>query len=121
MTHSARKLASTLVGACAITIALQCMAESAPSNVESLIIGSNWKEASRAIFLEAKSANRFEWTIPTGQAKAGFLEDALDTIAGMHPNTQPGALLALVVDAPSISPEKKAELVQRALARILHK
>lgn len=115
VTHSARKLASTLVGACAITIALQCMAESAPSNVESLIIGSNWKEASRAIFLEAKSVDRFEWTIPTGQAKAGFLEDALNTIAGMHPNTQPGALLALVVDAPSISPEKKAELVQRAL------
>jgi len=115
VTRSARKFTSTLVGAFAITIALQCMAESTPSNVESLIIGDNWKEASRAIFLEAKSVYRFEWTIPTGQAKAGFLEDALDTIAGMPPNTQPGALLALVVDVPSISPKMKAVLVQRAL------
>jgi hypothetical protein len=115
VSRSARKLAPTLVGACAITIALQCMAESAPSNVESLIIGDNWKEASRAIFLEAKSVNRFDWTIPTGQANAGFLEDALDTIAGKPPNTQSGALLALVIDVPSISPEMKAGLVQRAL------
>lgn len=45
------------------------------------------------MFLEAKSANKFEWSIPAGQAKAGFIDDALDTIAGMHPNMQPGALL----------------------------
>lgn len=107
-------MASTLLGAYAVAIALQCMAEPVSPNVESLINSSKWKEASRAIFLEAKSADRFEWSIPTGQAKAGFFEDALNTITGMHPNTQPGALLALVFDVPSIPQEKKEELVQRA-------
>lgn len=90
------------------------MAEPAPSNVESLIRGNNWKDASRAIFLEARSANKFEGAIPSGQAKAGFLDDALDTIAGMHANTQPSALVALVADVPSIPPTQAAEIVQRA-------
>lgn len=94
------------------------MAESAPvkpNNVESLINRNKWKEASRAIFLEARSVDKFEWSIPAGQARAGFLEDALDTIADVAPNSQPGALLALVADVPSIPPEKKAELVKAAL------
>ena len=115
MKHSARGLCSALVGAWAIVTALHCAAEQAPSNVETLISGNRWKEASRAMFLEAKSANKFEWSIPAGQAKAGFIDDALDTIAGMHPNMQPGALLALVADVPSIPPKHSFELVQRAL------
>lgn len=106
---------SVIVGIWAFVTALHCAAEQAPSNVESLISGNRWKEASRAMFLEAKSANKFEWSIPAGQAKAGFLDDALDTIAGMHPNTQPAALLALVADVPSIPPKHSFELVQRAL------
>lgn len=107
-----------LFGSCTIAIALSCMAESAPvkpNNVESLINRNKWKEASRAIFLEARSVDKFEWSIPAGQARAGFLEDALDTIADVAPNSQPGALLALVADVPSIPPEKKAELVKAAL------
>ncbi|QBE67611.1 hypothetical protein EWM63_31320 [Pseudoduganella lutea] len=97
-------------------MAFQCAAEQAPSDVEALMSNNRWKEASRAIFLEAKSANKFEWSIPAGQANAGFLDDALDTIAGMHPNTQSSALLALVADVPSIPPKRSVELVQRALA-----
>ncbi|HJV73928.1 MAG TPA: hypothetical protein VJ654_06890 [Noviherbaspirillum sp.] len=115
MKYSARMLRSALVAAWAVATALHCAAEQAPSNVETLISDNRWKEASRAVFLEAKSANKFEWSIPAGQAKAGFLDDALDTIAGMHPNMQPGALLALVADVPSIPPKLSVELVQRAL------
>lgn len=115
MKCSARVLRSTLVGVWAVVTAFHCAAEPAPSNVESLISGNRWKEASRAIFVEAKSANKFEWSILAGQAKAGFFDDALDTIAGMHPNMQPGALLALVADVPSIPPKHAVKLVQRAL------
>lgn len=115
MKYLARVLRSALVGAWTVATALHCAAEQAPSNVEALISSNRWKEASRAIFLEAKSANKFEWSTPAGQAKAGFLDDALDTIAGMHPNMQPGALLALVADVPSIPPKQAVELVQRAL------
>lgn len=67
------------------------------------------------MFLEARSADRFELSIPTGQAKAGFFDDALETIGGLHPNMQPGALLALVANIPSIPPKLSVELVQRAL------
>lgn len=115
MKYSARVFRSALVGAWAIVTVLHCAAEQAPSNVEALISGNRWKEASRAIFLEAKSANKLEWSIPVGQAKAGFLADALDTIAGMHPNVQADALLALVANVPSISPKHSVELVQRVL------
>ncbi|MHA6846534.1 hypothetical protein [Ralstonia syzygii] len=118
MKHSVPIWFSMLFGSCTIAIALSCMAESAPvkpENVESLIHKNKWKEASRAIFLEARSVDKFGWSIPAGQARAGFLEDALDTIADVAPNSQPGALLALVADVPSIPREKKAELVKTAL------
>lgn len=115
MKYSAQILRSALFGAWIVATALHCAAEQIPSNVETLISGNKWKEVSRAIFLEAKSADKFEWSIPTGQANAGFLDDALDTITGMHPNMQPGALLALVADAPSIPPKRSVELVHQAL------
>lgn len=115
MVCTVRVLRAALVGAWAIVTALHCAAEQAPSNVETLISGNRWKEASRAMLLEAQSANKFEGSIPAGQARAGFLDDALDTIAGIHPNMQPGALLALVADVPSIPPKRSVELVQRAL------
>lgn len=115
MKFSIRLGRTTLVMAWTLATVLHCAAEQAPSNVESLISGNQWKEASRAIFLEARSANRFELSIPVGQAKAGFIDDALDTIGGMHPNMQPSALLALVADVPSIPPKLSVELVQRAL------
>lgn len=115
MKYSARVLRSTLFGAWAVATALHCAAEQAPSNTEALMSNNSWKEASRAIFLEAKSANKFEWSIPGGQAKAGFLHDALNTIAVMHSNMQPGALLTLVADDSSIQPKHSVELVQRAL------
>jgi len=112
---SARVLRYGLVGLLGVATALYCGAVQAQSNVEALIKTNRWKDVSRAIFLEAKSANKFELSIPVGQAKAGFLDDALDTIAGMHSNTQPSALLALVAEVPSISPKLSADLVQRAL------
>lgn len=110
-----RKFVFMLCGACFIAIGFQCMAEPSPANVESLIHKNKWKEASRAIFLEARLADGYEWGIPPGLAKVGFLDDALDTIAGMALNSQPGALLALVAAVPSIPPEKAAELAKVAL------
>lgn len=110
-----RKFVFMLFGVCFVAIGFQCMAEPSPANVESLIHKNKWKEASRAIFLEARSADGYEWGIPPGLAKVGFLDDALDTIAGMALNSQPGALLALVAAVPSIPPEKAAELAKVAL------
>lgn len=115
MKYAARVFRSTLFGSWLVATALHCAAEQTPSNIETLVSSNKWKEASRAILLEAKSAYKFELSIPAAQAKAGFLDDALNTIAEMHPNMQPGALLALVADAPSIPPKRSVELVQRAL------
>lgn len=91
------------------------MADQAPADVQLLINDGKWKEASREIFFEAKLASKFEQSIALGQAKAGFLADALDTIAGFHLANQPSALLKLVAETPSITLEKKFELVRLAL------
>lgn len=72
----------------------------APSNVESLIRGNQWKEVSRAMFLEAWDADG-SVLLPVELAKAGFLDDALSLIDKMHINTQPDILI-LVADVPSI-------------------
>lgn len=115
MRYSARALFFALIGTWLIATVPYSGAEQIPSNVEALIASNRWKEASRKIFQEAKFSDKYEWSIPAGQANAGYLEDALDTISGIHENTQPDALLTLVADVPSIPPKRSAELVRQAL------
>ena len=96
----------------------KCTTRPAFSSVESLLKNNKWEEAARAIFLEAKSISPLEWTIPALLASSGFLKDALEAIADMHPNAQPRALLTLVDETSPISQEKKNELVQLALGTV---
>lgn len=104
---------TALVMVWAFTTALHCAAAQAPSNVESLIRGNQWKEVSRAMFLEAWEADG-SVLLPVEQAKAGFLDDALSLIDKMHLNTQPDILIR-VADAPSIPSKRSFELAQQSL------
>lgn len=100
---------------CSVLIVPFSAAAQGPSRVEVLLNRGNWKDASRQIFLEARTANKYQWSLPVGQAKAGFLEDALETINGMHPKSQPEALLELVENVPSLGSSRSAEIVIQAL------
>jgi hypothetical protein len=108
------RLIYILLKACIIGIAFQNTTVAITSDIEKLIINNEWKSASRAIFLEAASENTFGSYIPIEQAKAGFLEDALDTIASMQPNMQSNALISLT-SIPSILNIKKNEIAKKSL------
>lgn len=104
-----------LMATCSVLITFQAIAEDASSDVETLIKANKWKEATRAVFIEAREAYKHEPSISIGLAKAGFLEEALDTVAREHPNTWSWRLLSLVREVPSIPQAKKEDLIQKSL------
>lgn len=85
------------------------------SDIDGLIAADRWKEAARLIFVEARAANKHEPTIVFGQAKAGFVEDALYTINATHLASRSWLLMSLVHEAPSLSAEKRDQLLRNAL------
>lgn len=87
-----------------------------PSNAASLIMAERWSEAARAILREAAAVASSTGGLPEAQARAGYLGDALDTIAHLHPNSQSWGYLALVRGTPNLNPEMKEQLLVRAAA-----
>lgn len=90
-------------------------AQAASTNIESLMKSDRWKETSREIFLEAQSVENLDTSNIQEQARAGFLDDALQALAKMHANFQPDVLINIVNTVPSISKVQSVELLQKAL------
>lgn len=93
----------------------QAIAEGRSSEIDKLMAANKWQAAAREIFLEAKAADKQESAIIVGQAKGGFLNDALETISGTYPYNWSWHFLSLAQNATAISYEKRNELIQRSL------
>jgi tetratricopeptide (TPR) repeat protein len=93
----------------------QAIAEAPSSNVDKLIAANKWRDAARAIFLEARATDNTESSVIVGQAKGGFVNDALDTISRTRPYNWAGHFLSLAQFSSGITPEKRSELVQKSL------
>ena len=104
-----------LVTYCLAIFCCSAVAKEPISDIEGLIAADRWKEAARLIFVEARATNKHEPTIVIGQAKAGFVEDALDTINATHIASRSWLLMSLVREAPSLSTERRDELLRNAL------
>jgi tetratricopeptide (TPR) repeat protein len=104
-----------LVAMCGVLLMQQAIAEGRSSEIDTLMAANKWRPAARDIFLEARAADKQESAVIVGQAKGGFINDALDTISGTHPYDWSWHFLSLAQNAAAISPEKRNELVQRSL------
>lgn len=93
----------------------QAIAEAPLSNVDKLIAVNKWRDAARAIFLEASATDKHESSVIVGQAKGGFVNDAIDTISRTHPNSWADHFLSLAQVASGVSPEKRNEFVRKSL------
>jgi hypothetical protein len=91
------------------------IAKDSTPDVEDLIAADQWKAAARLIFTEARTADKHEPDIVTGQAKAGFIQDALETINGTNPGSRSWLLMTVVKEAPSLVSDKRDELIRNAL------
>jgi len=85
------------------------------TDTQKLIDENDWLKLARQIFLEARSTYKFEPSIVIGQAKGGFIKDALDTIEVLHPATQSHHLISLLRNAAFLSKEKRDELTHKAI------
>ncbi len=85
------------------------------TDTEKLIDEDKWLNSARQIFLEARSIYKYESSIVIGQAKAGFIKDALDTIEMLNPASRSHHLISLLRTAPSLSKEKRDELTKNAI------
>lgn len=112
-----RAIAPRLFRVIVFWLAFVCpaIANEPASETERLIAKDEWGKAARLIFAEARATYKHEPSIITGQAKAGLIEDALETIEGTNPGSRSWLLMSLVREAPSLSPEKRDELVRKAL------
>ena len=81
-----------------------------------LILAERWSDAARAILRKAAAVDSGTVRLPAAQASAGYLDDALNTIAHMHPNSQSWGYLELVRGTPNLNPEARAQLLVRAAA-----
>ncbi|MEC4718284.1 hypothetical protein RY831_03930 [Noviherbaspirillum sp. CPCC 100848] len=86
------------------------------SNTASLIMAERWSDAARAMLREAAAIAPTTGGLPEIQARAGYLDDALDTITRMYPNSQSWGYLELVRGTPNLNPEIRAQLVVQATA-----
>ena len=99
-----------------LIIACPAIAKESVPDVEHLIATGQWEAAARLIFKEARATNRHESDIVTGQAKAGFIQDALETIEGTHAASRSWLLMTVVNEAPSLPSDKRDDLIRNALA-----
>lgn len=90
-------------------------AKQADLDVEGAIRSGNLARAGRLIFVEARSANAHETGIVLGQAKAGYVKDAMETIDGTWPASRSWLLVLLMREATGLSSEFKSQLMQDAL------
>lgn len=99
-----------------LIIACPAIAKESISDVEHLIATDHWEEAAKLMFQEARATDRHESKIVAGQAKAGFIQDALETIEGTHPASRSWLLMTVVNEAPSLPSDKRDDLIRNALA-----
>lgn len=85
------------------------------TDTQKLIDEDDWLKLSRQIFLEARSIYKFEPGIIIGQAKGGFIKDALDTIDMLNPATQSHHLISLLRNAVFLSKKKRDQLTNKAI------
>lgn len=105
-----------LVTIFSLIIACPAIAKESISDVEHLIATDHWEEAAKLMFQEARAIDRHEPNIVTGQAKAGFIQDALETIEGTHLASRSWLLMTVVNEAPSLPSDIRDDLIRNALA-----
>ncbi|MCZ4328226.1 hypothetical protein O4H28_18290, partial [Brachybacterium paraconglomeratum] len=84
------------------------------SNAEALIARHDWHQAARAVLLEAGQEKNIDSSLPLVQARAGFVDDALKTIAGLYAGSQPYRLVE-VAELPQVSAARREALLGQAL------
>lgn len=104
-----------LIATCIAMLVQQAFAETASPDIDKLMAANQWKDAARAIFLEAIAIDKHQSAVIVGQAKGGFINDALDTISRTHLVSWPDHFLSVAQEADGITSEKRNELVQKAL------
>ena len=97
------------------TLLLTCLPLLAhASNAETLIARHDWHQAARAVLLEAGQEKNIDSSLPLAQARAGFVDDALNTIAGLYAGSQPYRLVE-VAELPQVSAARREALLGQAL------
>lgn len=97
-----------------IPVSSQMISQSV-TDTQKLIDEDAWLKLARQIFLEARSTYKYETGIILGQAKAGFISDALDTIEEVHPTSHSYHLISLLRNSPFLSKEQREELTNKAI------
>lgn len=103
------------IAACLAMLIQPAVADAAASGVDKLLAANKWKEAAQAIFLEANATDRYESAVIVGQAKGGFVKDALESISRTPPNNWSWHFLSLANDASAISQDMRSHFVQKSL------
>lgn len=97
------------------TLLLTCLPLLAhASNAEALIARHDWHQAARAVLLEAGQEENIDSSLPLVQARAGFVDDALKTIAGLYAGSRPYRLVE-VAELPQVSAARREALLGQAL------
>lgn len=84
------------------------------SDTAALVAAERWSEAARLLLRGATAIVPTTGGLPQALARAGFLGDALDTVARMHPNSQSWGYLELVRGISSLDPQMQAQLLDKA-------
>lgn len=100
---------------CWILLQSSALAESAVLEVDGLMAANQWREAAKIVFLEAKRINPHDSRIAIAQAKAGLIDDALESVNELYPDARSSALLSIVRNSPILSFQKEQQLLQQAL------
>lgn len=102
-----------------LLVGLQFAAASAtaavkPPEVARMVSEERWKDAARAMYLQAVELDPNESDLPSSQAKAGFFDDALDTVLRRYPNYRSHGYLDIVRNLPKQHREKETTLLELA-------
>lgn len=79
-----------------------------------MVSEDRWKDAARAMYRQAVEFYPNESGLPLSQARAGFLDDALDTVGRRYPNYRSAGYLEIVRDASTPPWEKETTLLEQA-------
>lgn len=109
-----RFLLALAVGACMVKAQLAAAIQQA--DAQTLLRQGKWREASRAILLEAPHGTLYAFKLPPPLASEGFVEDALHIIDSERPGVQASARLSLLKKVPTISLDTQRAIASDAIA-----
>jgi tetratricopeptide (TPR) repeat protein len=97
----------------------QIPASSSPSAINNettkKISEGKWREAARKVFLEAIEANpRSANTVVYEQALSGYLDDALQTLPSLRPDSQSWILFKAARELETLEPERRISMLRQA-------